>query len=75
VTMISGTVDLSSFFVSQVVGGNYYSQTFTVPEPTTTTLIIGGFGLLFVIRDRIRRPFSFTFVVRQIGYRRLRLEF
>ncbi len=50
VTMNSGSVQLSSFAVTQVAGGNYYSQTFPVPEPTATTLVLIGAGLLIVVR-------------------------
>ena len=46
VTMLSGTVNLSNFFVSQAVNGNYYSETFAVaaPEPAATMLMLAGVG-------------------------------
>ena len=50
VTMNSGSIQLSSFAVTQVAGGGYYSQTFPVPEPTTSALLAMGLGLLLATR-------------------------
>ena len=52
VTMNSGSVQLSSFAVTQVAGGGYYSQNFPVPEPTVMSLALVGAGLLTVVRRR-----------------------
>lgn len=52
VTMVSGTIQLSGFAVTQVAGGGYYSQTFPVPEPTTAGLVLVGAGLLMARRRK-----------------------
>ena len=53
VTMIGGAVQLSNLSVTQVAGGGYYSQTFPVPEPTATALVLVGAGLLMEMRRRV----------------------
>jgi len=52
VTMGSGSIQISSFSVTQVASGNYYSQTFPVPEPTAMAFVLVGAGLLMATRRR-----------------------
>jgi hypothetical protein len=50
VTMNSGSIQLSSFSVTQVANGGYHSQTFPVPEPSTMTLILVSVGVFMAMR-------------------------
>jgi hypothetical protein len=52
VEVVSGTIELSSFHASTVIGGNYYKQTYAVPEPNSVALVFLGTGVLYLRRKR-----------------------
>ena len=53
VEVISGTIELSSFDASTVIGGQYYEQSYAVPEPNSVALLFTGVGVLYLRRKRI----------------------
>jgi hypothetical protein len=50
-TVLTGSAEITSFGVRQIVGGSVYQQSFPVPEPSCSVLfVLGGVFLLFLLQ-------------------------
>jgi len=52
VEVTSGTIELSSFNAATVIGGDYYEQTYVIPEPNSVSLLLLGTGIFYLRRKR-----------------------
>jgi len=55
VTMISGDAQLNGFAVKQIVNGNVYSQSFSIPEPSSLSLGVCSAAFTTVLHGIRRR--------------------
>lgn len=55
IEVITGAIELDSFKAATVFEGQYYEQTYAIPEPNSAALLLLGAGVFYLRRKRISK--------------------
>ena len=50
IEVLSGTIELETFRATTIIGGQFYEQTYAIPEPNSVALLLLGSGIFYLRR-------------------------